>query len=944
MKIDLFNVEEFIEINHLQEVTSPILFQRGDVPHPNGLISNEIFGVTTKSRKETFAYIDLHGHFFHPHVYKAIKRMFANIEKIVSGDEYYNINEFGYLVKDDINGDTGIEFLYNNWDKIKWEEKESRSRAERIGLLSNLTRDEVFMTKQIVIPAFYRDIKTGSSSGGGTTDDINNLYAKLIRLSHMVQNRDMFDFQFHNTNYNIQSIIINIYDYFKHKLEKKRGLIRKYLMGKNCDYCTRTVITAPSFHSDRPEDLYTNLRYTSIPISQVCSLAYPFVVYYIKNFFEREIFDNNVSKIVYNPVTDKIDDSLRLYEPENHFTDKYIKKMIDTFIKDPESRFNKIEVPVIDSKDRVKTLYLSFSGTRMDSSSTSELSDIVNRPMTWTDLLYMACEDVTKDKHCLITRYPLNDEFGVFISRIRVASTVRTKPMMVNGRVYKWYPDIQLGMPLAKIGIEFIDSCQFSNSYLPGIEGDYDGDQTTVKIIFTQEANEECETVMNRKSFFINSAGNNIRKIGKEALQTFYVLTKPPKETDRTLSDKDKEFFVKMNPKDITFHNLVKWFGNTVDIRDDNKNKKTSTSMYNPTDKLTISEKDYPELLKDGEILETTLGKLIFNKILVEGLGFGKFIGYQNQTMFAKVYGKFDATVAEALKNDIITVADMYNYVDTRDWFGLQVHGVITTSFTEGVLRLPPEIKKLKKDLYEEHKEAIANGDERVMNIIEQKLLSETKKALKDDIGMDLYNSGARGSVDNHLKNIMLTRGAVKNTVTGKYDIIYHSLMDGLEKKDIPAHSNMILAGAYPKSVGTQVSGYLGKEISSALQSEVLGDKDSDCGSKGYLVIKLTNLNKKDFLYRYIIEGNKLIYLDEETIEKYIGKEVKMRSPMFCIGVGKEKCLCNKCAGDFYYKLEKKNVGLSASRVASTCTQMNLQKFHENLVKIMPLNVDSLLV
>ena len=49
MKINLFNIEEFIDINKLQEVTSPILFQRGDIPHPNGLISNQIFGITVKS-------------------------------------------------------------------------------------------------------------------------------------------------------------------------------------------------------------------------------------------------------------------------------------------------------------------------------------------------------------------------------------------------------------------------------------------------------------------------------------------------------------------------------------------------------------------------------------------------------------------------------------------------------------------------------------------------------------------------------------------------------------------------------------------------------------------------------------------------------------------------------------------------------------------------------
>ena len=119
MKIDLFDVKEFIELNHLKEVTSPVLFQRGDVPHPDGLISNEIFGVTTKSRKETFAYINLHGHFFHPHVYKAIRRMFRNIDKIINGEQYYSINENGNLVLDE-NGYSGINFLYDNWEKINW--------------------------------------------------------------------------------------------------------------------------------------------------------------------------------------------------------------------------------------------------------------------------------------------------------------------------------------------------------------------------------------------------------------------------------------------------------------------------------------------------------------------------------------------------------------------------------------------------------------------------------------------------------------------------------------------------------------------------------------------------------------------------------------------------------------------------------------------------------
>ena len=80
MVIDLFDMDEFIELNELQEVKSGVLIQRNNVKHPEGLVSDDIFGVTVKSRKETFAYINLNGHFLHPLVYKTWKRMDRKIE------------------------------------------------------------------------------------------------------------------------------------------------------------------------------------------------------------------------------------------------------------------------------------------------------------------------------------------------------------------------------------------------------------------------------------------------------------------------------------------------------------------------------------------------------------------------------------------------------------------------------------------------------------------------------------------------------------------------------------------------------------------------------------------------------------------------------------------------------------------------------------------------
>lgn len=267
---------------------------------------------------------------------------------------------------------------------------------------------------------------------------------------------------------NIQNTLIDIYDYFKTKIEKKNGLIRKYLMGKNVDYCTRSVITCSSMHADRPEDLMVNMTYSALPISQICSLAHPFVMHWVKTFFEREIFDNQTAKVLYDPTTDEIVNSQELLAPEAIFNEKYIKKMIDTFIKDPESRFNKIEVPVKENRK----MYLAFTGKRLDPSTKAEISGIANRPMTWTDLLFLACSDVIKDKYCLITRYPLLDEFGIFTSRIRVSSTTKTDVVNINGVIYNWYPHIEFDVPSYKIATKFIDSIQFSNSYLPGLDGD----------------------------------------------------------------------------------------------------------------------------------------------------------------------------------------------------------------------------------------------------------------------------------------------------------------------------------------------------------------------------------------------------------------------------------------------------------------------------------------
>lgn len=920
MKIEIFDTKEFVELNELEEVTSPIIFQRGGIPDPDGLVSTRIFGVNVKDRKHRFAYIDLGGYYFHPHVYKAFKRVFRNIERIVNGSEYYSIDENGALIKDDENGETGIEFIYKNWEKIRWDRTvdESAMRKERLDLLMKSKKHEVFTRYQIVIPVFYRDINTSSSST--ETDPLNSLYSKQIRLVSMIKNKDMFDFTFNSTNYSIQSIMVEIYDIFKHKLERKNGMIRKYLMGKNVDNCVRTVISAPLYHYNTPEDTPTRFGETGIPLGQICSLMYPFMQAWVKNFFEREFILNQEMKSVMILSDDKKEfTTYKLYKPELYFNEKYIKKMIDRYISDPESRFNLIEVPI----DKDKTAPVAFTGKHMDPSGTHELSTIAQRPMTVTDLLFIAAMDVVKGKHALITRYPVSDAYGIFIAHCTPITTIQTEVVKVNDTIYTHYPKVDLSIKPTQIPIRFIDSMQFSNSYLDGLGGDYDGDQVTVKILWTLEANEECERVMNAKSFFISPSGSNVRKIKYECLQTMYDLTKDPDgDSKLVLSDAVKKLIEKP-AKEYTFDFLVELFAYRRNGKD------VMPRKYAPNDIVVLEPNQY----HNKERVKTTIGRLVWNKIMVERVGVWNHFQYFNKVMTKKNYMSYEAAMTLLLREDQIDTGIFRTYLDHRDWLGLQLHAVITASFTEKTVKTPENVKKLREELFKKYEKELANGDVLVANKIEQELIQAMVNEIKDDPGFDLYASGARGDIANHMKNLFLMRGGVMNPNTGKYEIMKTSFNDGLRKEDFTAASNSVVQGAYPKAVGTADSGYLAKQLMAGMQTEVLADEGTDCGTETTLDFVFEESDINDFQQRYINDNGHTVLLTSKNSKNYVGNKIRLYSPMCCKGVQGGK-ICAKCGG----KQDSKFIGLDSNKIATTLTNLNMKKFHDSTLRFSKIN------
>lgn len=477
MVIDLIPIEKFIMVNRLQEVTNPIVFDKGNIPTEDGLLSTSIFGINSYERKRIYAFIDLKTRLFHPIVFKSLLRMERGIEGIIQGSKKYIIDDKGQLVEDEEKGNTGIDWLYNNWNKIKWKRNDSRMRNERIDLLEEYDRNTIFVNKWIVIPAFYRDVNLSTDSDSKVDVHImTQMYSQLMRYASIIESSNGFDFMINSTKYQMQLLLVEIYDELKGKIEKKNGLIKKSLMGKSVDYSVRTVISSPSIGQNTSDDLLVDAEHTGIPLFMVCTLLTPFIIHNVKNFLRRELEGaGDKYPVIPKGKTEPV--YVKLKDPQLYFNEEYIEKALDRFVHSPYTRFEKIELP-IDPEAGVpnkEPFYLAFRGKFYQEGVPETESPLVNRPATWTDIFYIAAEEAAQGKYVYCTRYPITDiTSGIFPSKISVLSTMETMPVFLSGRVYPHYPVINPNLDSSKVPSQFRETTTTCNIYLKAMNADYD--------------------------------------------------------------------------------------------------------------------------------------------------------------------------------------------------------------------------------------------------------------------------------------------------------------------------------------------------------------------------------------------------------------------------------------------------------------------------------------
>lgn len=401
-----------------------------------------------------------------------------------------------------------------------------------------------------------------------------------------------------------------------------------------------------------------------------------------------------------------------------------------------------------------------------------------------------------------------------------------------------------------------------------------------------------------------------------------------------------KRKLLSLKKEDLTVSFLLSKIAKTTKIEYDENGKRkfiVKEPEWNLKAKMKLLKGEY---INKTDI-DTTLGRFIFNKLIIEDF-IDSIIpnGYYNETVTKKNFDKLlNNTVATALmENKIPLIPNVTKFIQYFEFYGLKLVAGISPSITPALFEVNSQIAEKKKELLAKV------GDNPTTNDyvkIEDQLVDYANGILKDDPGMTLFKSGSRGSFEDNYKNMSIMIGPVKNPGTGKYDFVESNYVDGIEKKDLPAVGNSIVNAAYPKAVGTEKGGYLTKQFFAVYQSITLDEHGTDCGSKGYLTVTLTTNNIHDYLYQYIVEvGGKLVLLTDENSEQYIDKTVQFRTPLGCLN---DK-ICNKCAGERYYKLGIENAGLTAGRVSNGLMNLSMKAFHITKVKLNKVDPDKLLI
>ena len=533
-------------------------------------------------------------------------------------------------------------------------------------------------------------------------------------------------------------------------------------------------------------------------------------------------------------------------------------------------------------------------------------------PQVW-DVL----EDVIKEHPVMLNRAPTLHRLGI----------QAFEPILVEGKAIKLHPLV----------------CTAFNA-------DFDGDQMAVHLPLSVEAQAECRfLLLSPNNLLKPSDGGPVAVPSQDMVLGIYYLTQ-----ERPGSLGEGKFFRSVNEAILAYENKAITLQSRIKVR---------------------CEKVMPDGTVMQKIVESTLGRFLFNEILPQDLGFVDRSVEGNELLLEVDFLVKKKQLKQILEKVINThgatrTAEVLDSIKAMG-YKYSTRAAMTVSISD--MTVPPQKPEMIKQaqdrvdrITKNYKRGLITEEERYKEVVETWKITDQDltKALLD--GLDRYNniymmadSGARGS-DKQIKQLAGMRGLMADTTGHTIELpIKSNFREGLDVLEYFMSAHGARKGMSDTALRTADSGYLtrrlvdvsqeqiiretdccenrseisgmyvstfsdGKEIIESLQERITGRYSCETISDkdGNVIVKRNHMITPARAARIMKEG---VSEDGGPIEK-----VKIRTILTC------KCkvgICAKCYGANMATGEAVQVGesvgiIAAQSIGEPGTQLTMRTFH----------------
>ena len=479
--------------------------------HPRGLFSTEIFGKAgSEYRNRLFSYIDLRIDIIHPHLYQNVVKLKSFYGDLISGKAYAIFDEKlkDFVPSNIIDGKTGYHFFFENYPKIKFEERDARTRKKIIKMLYKY-RERFWINKLLVLPAGLRDYQV-DANGKPSEDELNPLYRKVMAYAfslESIQRGQNTEF-LNPTRFNIQQSVQAIYEHILNILKGKKGAIQQHFMSRRVINSTRNVLVAYTPNITKVGDERSvGVNQTTIGLYQFLRAYIPICVKEVRERFSVNIFPtSNGTATLINPKTLERE---QVVVGSEHYdlwmTYDGMEKIFSSF-GDYALRHKVLTIEgyyLALLYDDGKNVRFVFDKNELPEDKDKKFL----RPVTLDEALYLSVFRLAPEQYAFVTRFPVAGYGGIYPSEIYLRSTVDSR--IVNVLKEDWtYSEEDRSVEFPIKDITFFDAMSPSYTHLKALGGDHDGDLGSLTGVWTEEGKQEIADLLNSWSFYISSTGS----------------------------------------------------------------------------------------------------------------------------------------------------------------------------------------------------------------------------------------------------------------------------------------------------------------------------------------------------------------------------------------------------------------------------------------------------